>query len=62
MCGKEAKYNPEWIATANGGDGSTDYIDMQLSAETIGRTLCKDCLKKHAEDIISWTMEKNTRT
>lgn len=44
MCGK----------TLSGYDDVAEKYDMQITKETIGKMLCKDCLEKITEDIGKW--------
>ena len=50
MCGKTVKYDP---------DNNLEFFDIQMTKETIGRALCKDCLNKTINDIQEWS-KKNT--
>lgn len=61
-CGKEVYYDPEemdntmisrprdideeYIESSN----NTEYMDMQITEQTYGKVLCKDCLKKYIKE------------
>jgi hypothetical protein len=54
-CGKEIIYDPMKISYMNAtkdptGSNVTEYLDMQVAEQTIGKRLCGDCLKKYYEN------------
>ena len=70
-CGKEVFYDTEAIDSmeikqARGIDedgavneGTTEYFDLQMSEQTFGKRLCKDCIEKKAYELYEKSGFKN---
>ena len=54
-CGKEIIYDPMAISRMNAtkdptGSNVTEYLDMQVAEQTMGKRLCRECLEKYYEN------------
>lgn len=56
-CGKVVKYDTkamDRVKYEDRGTNTTEYLDMQMSKETVGKFLCKDCLIKYINEMNKW--------
>lgn len=65
VCGKEVFYNQKNIdelassEETNTESDVTEYMDMQMTEQTFGKMVCRECLDKHKAELMEELLKKN---